>query len=297
MPRQLYIALIMLSLIWGGSFFFIKNLLNDFGPWTIAFLRSAFGLLLIMAVMLVTREPLGLRKVKWLTAFIVAMVNMAVPWTLIGFSETRLASNVASVMNATTPIWTLLVGLLFFGTVVRGMQWLGMGIAMVGLVILLGITPGSLTTVDPLGFAGMLSATLCYAVGSQLSKRFLSGLSMFQLSFATLLGAVIGSGVLAVLTEDMNLGSVLKPANLGGLIGLGVFGSGVAYILFNYMILKGSPEFATSVTYLVPATAMIWGYTLLDEPVGWNLIAGLVLILGGVFVAGKAFRRKAASRA
>ncbi|WP_098744050.1 DMT family transporter [Paenibacillus sp. EZ-K15] len=290
MARSLYIALILLSLIWGGSFFFIKNLLHDFGPWGIAFLRSTFGFLFITIVMLIMRKPFALREIRWLPTVVIAMINMALPWTLIGFSETRLASSMASVLNATTPIWTMLVGLVFFGSVFRRIQWMGMGVALVGLIILLGIRPGSFITVDFIGFAAMIGATLCYAVGSQLSKRLLGGLTMYQLTFGTLLGAMVGSGIIAFTTEKIDLSKIGEPANIGSLVGLGIFGSGVAYILFNYMVLKGSPEFATSVTYLVPATAMIWGYTLLDEPIGWRLIIGLILILSGVFITNRGGR-------
>ncbi|GIO96934.1 hypothetical protein J14TS5_20200 [Paenibacillus lautus] len=290
MARSLYIALILLSLIWGGSFFFIKNLLHDFGPWGIAFLRSTFGFLFITIVMLIMRKPFALREIRWLPTVVIAMINMALPWTLIGFSETRLASSMASVLNATTPIWTMLVGLVFFGSVFRRIQWMGMGVALVGLIILLGIRPGSFITVDFIGFAAMIGATLCYAVGSQLSKRLLGGLTMYQLTFGTLLGAMVGSGIIAFTTEKIDLSKIGEPANIGSLVGLGIFGSGVAYILFNYMVLKGSPEFATSVTYLVPATAMIWGYTLLDEPIGWSLIIGLILILSGVFITNRGGR-------
>lgn len=290
MARSLYVSLILLSLIWGGSFFFVKNLLHDFGPWGIAFLRSTFGFLFITVVMLIMRKPFALRQIRWLPTIVIAMINMALPWTLIGFSETRLASSMASVLNATTPIWTMIVGLLFFGSVFRRIQWIGMGVALVGLIILLGIRPGSFITVDFIGFATMIGATLCYAVGSQLSKRLLGGLSMYQLTFATLLGAMAGSGLIALTTEKVELAKIAEPANIGSLVGLGIFGSGVAYILFNYMVLKGSPEFATSVTYLVPATAMIWGYTLLDEPIGWSLILGLILILTGVFITNRGGR-------
>ncbi|MBT2765310.1 DMT family transporter [Paenibacillus sp. ISL-20] len=292
MARSLYIALILLSLIWGGSFFFIKNLLHDFGPWGIAFLRSTFGFLFITIIMLIMRKPFALREIRWLPTVVIAMINMALPWTLIGFSETRLASSMASVLNATTPIWTMLVGLVFFGSVFRRIQWMGMGVALVGLIILLGIRPGSFITVDFIGFAAMIGATLCYAVGSQLSKRLLGGLSMYQLTFGTLLGAMVGSGIIAFTTEKIDLSKIAEPTNIGSLVGLGIFGSGVAYILFNYMVLKGSPEFATSVTYLVPATAMIWGYTLLDEPIGWSLIIGLILILSGVFITNRGGRTR-----
>lgn len=300
MARSLYFSLVLLSLIWGGSFFFIKNLLHDFGPWEIAFLRSTFGFLFITAYMLIMRIPFAVRQIKWVPTLIVAMINMAFPWTLIGFSETRLASSMASVLNATTPIWTMLVGLAFFGSRFRRIQWLGMGVALVGLIVLVGIRPGSFLQVDLLGFGAMIAATLCYALGSQLSKRQLGGLNMYQLTFGTLLGAMLGSGILAAATEGVNLSKITVPANLFGLLGLGVLGSGVAYILFNYMVLRGSPEFATSVTYLVPASAMIWGYTLLHEPIGWNLVAGLILILGGVFIAsrsgGQPIRKREAAK-
>ncbi|MDP4096795.1 DMT family transporter [Paenibacillus sp. P96] len=286
MARSLYVALILLSLIWGGSFLFIKVLLQHaLGPWTIASLRSLFGLVFILLIMLVLRKPFSFKQISWGGAVIVSLVNMALPWGLIAFSETRLTSSMASVLNATTPVWTMLVGLLFFGASFTRMQWAGMLTAFAGIIVLLGINPVTMISVDPVGFVCMLGATLCYGVGTQLSRRLLGGLSMYQMTFATLLGAAAGSGLIAVFTEKAP--DLSEPAVLGSFIGLGIFGSGVAYILFNYMIMKGSPEFATSVTYLVPASAMIWGYTLLGEHIGWNLLVGLVLILGGVFVANR----------
>lgn len=287
MGRTLYFALILLSLIWGGSFFFIKILLPDFGPWTVAFLRSAFGLATITGVMLILRKPFGFRSIPWLAMIIMALINTAIPWALIGFSETRLTSSLASVLNATTPLWTLVVGVLFFRVVTNRMQWAGMGIAFLGLLVLVGVSPTSLASVDLLGFACMLGATLSYAVGSHLSKRLSSGLSMYQVTFGTLISAVVGSGLMALVAERDSLAPLAKLPTLGAVIGLGVFGSGVAYILFYFMIQKGSPQFATTVTYLVPASAIIWGFTLLNEPVSWRLLAGLVFILGGVYLANR----------
>ena len=291
--RSLYVSLILLSLIWGGSFFFIKILLSDFGPWTIAFLRSAFGLITIVMIMLVLRKPFSLKKIGWLPMALVALINTAIPWAIIGFSETRLSSSMASVLNATTPVWTLIVGMLFFQAISTRMQWLGMGAASIGLIVLLDINPVSIISVDGIGFLCMIAATLCYAVGSQLSKRLLPGLSMYQITFGTLLCSMIGSGGAAFAVESVSFGPVADPANLGALIGLGVFGSGVAYILFYHMVQKGSPEFATMVTYLVPASAIVWGYTLLHEEIHWSLLAGLLLILGGVFLAGRKVEAKA----
>jgi drug/metabolite transporter (DMT)-like permease len=285
-PRLLFSALIMLSLIWGGSFFFIKQLLQDFGPWTIAFLRSSFGFITITTIMLILRKPFELRKIQWLPMALMALVNTAIPWAIIGFSETRLPSNMASILNATTPLWTIVVGALIFKATTNRMQWIGMGIAFIGLIILLRINLYSIDSVDFLGFICMLAATLCYALGSHLSKR-LKGVTMYQTTFGTLLCAMLGSGTVAFSVEPNSLPHLASLTNIAMVIGLGVFGSGIAYILFYFMIQKGSPEYATMVTYLVPATAIIWGSTLLNEPIHWSLFAGLAFILGGVFVSSR----------
>lgn len=290
MARSLYFALVLLSLIWGGSFFFIKILLPDFGPWTVAFLRSAFGLATIVTIMLALRKPFGLRQIPWLPMVIMALVNTAVPWVLIAFSETRLTSSMTSVLNATTPLWTLIVGVLFFRAITNRMQWGGMGLAFIGLLVLVGVSPTSIASVDLRGFACMLAATLCYAVGTHLSKRLAGELSMYQITFGTLISAMLGSGIMAAVIEGDTLAPLAplaSPATLGAVVGLGVFGSGIAYILFYFMVQKGSPQFATTVTYLVPASAIIWGVTLLNEPLSWRLLAGLVFILGGVYLANK----------
>lgn len=287
MARSLYFALVLLSLIWGGSFLFIKLLLEDFGPWTIAFLRSAFGLITIVIIMLIKREPFAWKSIPWMSMTIVALVNTAIPWGLIPFSETRLSSGMASVLNATTPLWTIIVGVLFFRAVTNRLQWLGMGLAFIGLLILLGVNTHSIISIDVLGFVCMIAATWCYAVGAQLSKHLLSGLSLYQITFGTLFCTTIASGGAAFSLEEFSFIPLASLTNLVSLVGLGVFGSGIAYILFYFMVQKGSAEFATTVTYLVPASAIIWGFTLLDEPLHWNLLVGLVIILAGVFLTSR----------
>lgn len=237
--------------------------------------------------MLVLRKPFEFRQIPWVPMAIMALVNTAIPWAIIGYSEMRLPSSMASILNATTPLWTLIVGMLFFQAITNRLQWMGMGIALIGMLVFLGVNPVSIISVDLLGFFCMITATFCYAVGSQLSKRLLKGLSMYQIAFGTLLCSMIGSGALAFSVEPYSFPHLASLTNIAVLTGLGIFGSGVAYILFYFMVQKGSPEFATMVTYLVPVSAIIWGYTLLNERINWNMLAGLALILSGVFLASK----------
>lgn len=293
MPRSLFLVLTLLSLIWGGSFYFMKILLHEFSPWTISFLRSTLGFLTIVLVMVILKKPFGYRQIAWGPMATMALINTAIPWSFIAFSETKVTSTMASVLNATTPLWTLAIGILFFKAVSGRMQWLGMLIAFCGIIVLLDVNPVSFVSVDVIGFFSMMAATCCYAIGGQLSKRLPGNLSMYQITFGTLLSAMIGSGCVAFATEPFSIAGFAKPDILAALAGIGVFGSGIAYILYYYLVQKGGPEVASLVTYLVPISAIVWGYTLLNEEITWNLLAGMVFIVGGVFLSGRKEKPKA----
>lgn len=284
MTRALFFVLALLSLIWGGSYYFIKILLIDFGPWTIAFLRSTLGLVTITIIMIALNKPFGLKKISWIPMIIMALINTAIPWALIGFSETRISSSMASILNATTPLWTLILGILFFKKRATLFQWLGMIVAMIGLITLLDINPVTFISVDIIGFTSMTIASLFYAIGAHLSKRLSQSHTMYQITFCTLLSCMLGSGTIAISFEHINFIKLLSLPNSIAIIGLGMLGSGIAYILFYLLIQKGGPEIATLVTYLIPVSGIIWGSVLLNEIIKWSLLAGLVLILGGVFL-------------
>nr|WP_115992933.1 DMT family transporter [Cohnella lupini] len=285
MPRSLFLGLLLLSLIWGGSYYFIKVLIQDFGPWTVVMLRSVLGLAVITLVMVALRKPFRFKNTPWVSVIVMALVNTCIPWAIIGFSEMRLTSSMASVLNATTPLWSLVVGILFFGMVAFRMQWVGISSAIIGLIVLLGLNSSSIISVDAWGFIGMIMASLFYGIGSQLSKRLLKAISTYQATFYTLLFSMIGSGGIALSLETIPYSRLSVPHNIAVLIGLGIFGSGVAYILFYWIVQNGGPVFATMVTYLLPVCSLVWGASLLNERIGWSMVAGLALILAGVFLA------------
>lgn len=287
MPPILLIILGILSLIWGSSFFFIKVLLDSFEPWSIAFLRSLFGVISLVVVLLFRREKWHLKELPWKVLIGVGLLNCSVPWTLIAFSEMRISSGLASVLNASTPIWTLLIGILFYRLSTTRFQWIGIAVGFIGILILADINWSQFTITDPWGFSAMLLATLCYGWAAQLTKRHLQSISVYHLTFITLSVGMIISGIITFFTGSLQWSLLLEPVVFGSLIGIGVFGSGIAYILFFYLIQKGSAEFATLVTYLVPPFAILWGFTLLEEEISLSLFFGLSLILFGVFIAGR----------
>jgi drug/metabolite transporter (DMT)-like permease len=291
MPAILYVLLGLLSLIWGGSFFFIKILLESFGPWSITFIRCFFGVVTLLAIIVVKREKLHLKALPWKALIIVGLLNSAIPWTLIAFSETRISSSLAAVLNASTPLWTLIIGILFFRLSATIYQFIGIVAGFCGIIILVNIDWRNFHMSDSLAFGAMILVTLCYGLSSQVSKRHFQSISSYQVALVTLLVGAVTTGGFALYQETTVWSNLLEPSVFLAFIGLGSLGSGIAYILFFTLIKKGNAEFASLVTYLVPPFAIFWGYIFLGENLYLSLFIGLLFILFGVFISGK--RKKA----
>lgn len=297
MPTYLYGLLLALSLIWGASFLFIKILVESFHPATVAFLRCAVGVITLLVIMLLKKEKLQFKGLPWGPIIAVALLNSAIPWTLLPYSELHISTGMASVLNASTPIWTLIIGILVFRLTSSLYQWLGIVLGFSGILILIDLDWSSFYSQDTLAILAMIIVTLCYGTASQLSKRSLADLSVFQISLMTLLLASIVTGGTALFTETNSLVQLFEGKTILALIGLGSFGSGIAYLLFFQLIQKGSPEFASLVTYLVPPFAILWGVILLDETVSSTLLIGLGVILAGVFISSRKKKVKSSAAA
>ncbi|MEI4828432.1 MULTISPECIES: DMT family transporter [Bacillus] len=287
MSRKLYLALIMLSLIWGGSFYYFKVLVADFNPLVVAFLRSTFGVITLIVLIPFFRKSFK-GKIPFIPLISVGILNTVIPWTLICFSEQKMTSNLASVLNATQPLWTMILGILFFGIRSNRNQLIGLFIGFIGILILSDLHLSNVFSVNSLNFFAMLTATFCYGLATHITKRYLKEMSMFQISLGTLLVGSICSGFIVLLLEDpIQILTKISWHHIGALIGIGVFGSGIAYLLYFYLIQKGSPDFASISTYLVPVSAIFWGYILLSEAISWKLIIGLIFILMGVYMTNR----------
>jgi drug/metabolite transporter (DMT)-like permease len=284
---RLYGALFTLSLIWGTSFLFIKLLVEPLGAWGVVFGRCLFGTVILLLIIAFRKDWKGLKGLPFGIIVLVSLLNNALPWYLIALSETKITSSYASLINATTPIWTLIIGFLFFQNKLRLLQWLGIALGFFGIIILSGVDITSIKDQSIVGLFTMVGATLCYGYSTHLTKKYLSTASVTMISFSTLLVSALISFIMVLLTDRTIFTMIFEPSIFGSLIGLGVFGSGFAYLLYYYCIQKGSPEFASLVTYLVPISAMVWGAVILKEEIHFSMITGFILILAGVYVSSK----------
>ncbi|MGD6818068.1 DMT family transporter [Metabacillus sp. 113a] len=281
---RIYTALGGLSLIWGLSFVFIKMLVGPAGMWGTVFLRCAAGAVLLLPILLAKRNTIP-RSIPWVPLLIVGVLNTGVPWGLIALSETVISSSSASILNATAPLWTGLIGLLFFSAVLAIRQWIGLFMGLIGILIFIDFDVLKLAQENFTGVGTMLIATLCYGTSAQLTRKYLgnSGV-LFTTSVSLLVGALVGL-VGLLFSQPMELSGLANGQVILAVIGLGCFGSGIAQLLFYYITKEGGPEVAVSVTFLIPVTALLWGAFLLHETISSHAIWGLLVILAGVYLS------------
>ncbi|MBM7603502.1 drug/metabolite transporter (DMT)-like permease [Metabacillus crassostreae] len=294
--RKLYSSLVILSIIWGASFLFIKILVEELGPWGVVFWRCFLGTITLCVVLIVFKRE-ELRKLRekrlpWLYLLLVAVFNNTLPFGFIAMSELKISSSFASVINATTPIWTIVIGAIFFKVRLGSRQWLGVFTGFVGILLLLNLNVNSLLKENFIGAGTMLFATFCYGLGAQLARRYLADVPIVVVSVLTLGLSSIISFFLMMMSNEGVIFPSFKTDILFSLIGLGVLGSGIAYLFYYYMVKEGSAEFASLVTYIVPITAMLWGYLLLSEKISANMVIGLFVVFTGVYLSTSTSRKK-----
>jgi drug/metabolite transporter (DMT)-like permease len=285
MRRGSLARVVLLALLWGSGFLWIKLSLRGFAPTQIVLVRLALGALVLAPIGLVRgmRSPTG--RVVWVHLFVAALVANAIPYTLFGFGERTVGSNVAGVINATTPLWTVLVAFLA-GTdrAIGPRRGAGLALGFVGTLLI--FTPWeSANEIASWGGLAILAASASYGVSFVYMGRFLAnrGISALMLSASQL----AAGAVLMVFT--LPFGGLVAPHwrldAVASLLILGILGTGLAYVLNYRLIADEGPTAASTTTYLLPLVAVGLGALVVDETVTPAMIAGMVVVLGGVALA------------
>ncbi len=280
--------MLTVALIWGASFMFIKVELDDgIAPLHVAWLRCAFGGLALFAILKARGErfPRDRELLKHLV--VVAALMNAVPFVFFAYGETEVSSLLAGLLNATTPLLTLLFSLVIVpGERPTRMRIFGILVGFSGVLVVLGPWEG-LGRGSLLGALACLGAASCYGLGFPYMRRFLSDRSETAVAIST---AQICIGIV-LLAPFLVLGSLPDEMpgidSWGSILALGALGTGVAYILNLNVIREAGHQTASTVTYIVPIFAVIFGVSLLGEPLSWHEPAGGALILLGVTLANR----------
>lgn len=278
-----YVALIGLALIWGASFLFIKVAVHDMSPEVLLLLRSAAGLIALAVVVRAMGRPLlgeGWRS-RIPSFAIMAVTNAVVPWIAIAWGEQHISSGLASILNSTTTLWTaVLIYWVMPSERPTLLNYAGVLVGFAGVVVL--VTPELISAGISGSFLGAMAvilAAVSYAANALYQRRKMRHVSVMEISIGQLIATVVFAIPIAAPTlPSMHVALV----SLGAVVALGAGGTGIAYLLYYYVMNNIGAVRASGVTLLVPVTAVFWGAALLGERVTVPIVAGMLVILAGI---------------
>ncbi|HEU5471572.1 MAG TPA: DMT family transporter [Actinophytocola sp.] len=271
----------LLALLWGSSFLWIKLALQGFSPVQIALIRSVLGAGLLIVLCLATRQYLPRERWVWGHMLVAATFGNVIPFTLFGVGEQTVDTGIAGVLNATTPLFALLIGI-GLGTE-RSASPVRIGGLLLGFAgVLLIFAPWQTAGLVSWGALALLAAAASYAICYSYVGRFVSGRAATPTALsATQLITAVGLTALTVPvagTQPVRF-SVLAVVAVAI---LGIFGTGLAFVLNYRLIADEGATNATTVGYLLPVVSVLLGAAVLGEDLNLRVIAGMLVVLVGV---------------
>jgi len=294
----------VLSVLWGGSFFFNGVVLRELPPLTIVFLRVVLAAIILLPLLWVyrIRFPAGLSG--WKPFFAVALFNNVLPFSLIVMGQTYIPSGLASILNATTPLFTVLVMAAAGDEKLYARRVAGVVTGLIGVIILRGQDLGGqdigFETGQGVGILLCLAAAISYGLSALLARRKLSdqpplATATFQLLASSLMMTIVA----AVFERPWQL-PMPGPTTWLALVGLSALSTALAYIVFFQVLRRSGSTNVMLVTLLVPVTAILLGYLALDERISISEIIGALVIATALLLMDgrvlKLFRRPLAVR-
>lgn len=282
MSRRSWILLGTLSALWGASYLFIKVALeDDVSPAVIVSLRTGLAALVLLPLA-ARRGALGGIRRNIAPILVLAVVQMGGPLLLIAAGERHIASSLTGILVAAAPIFTFLLAFALEGEErATPLSLAGVALGIAGVALLLGVdAPGG--TAALVGGLLVVLATTGYAVGAWFLKRRVPGVQPVGAVATTCAASALMTLPVALLTVPDHVPSL---AASGSLVALGVGGTGIAFVLFYSLVGTDGPRTTSLVAYVAPGFSVVYGVVLLDESFGLTTAAGLVLIVGGSWLA------------
>ncbi|SET33040.1 DMT family transporter [Thalassotalea agarivorans] len=290
MTNKSYFELILLAAIWGASFMFMRIGVPEFGPFLFMAARTGIAAIFLIALFYVGKHTVNWQLIKRdkTKLLVCGLLNTAIPFVLFGYATLTLNAGMASILNATTPMFGALVAYFWLKESLPKSSILGLIIGFIGVYALV-YDSMQITEQDVvLPTLAIMLATLNYGVSANYTKKYLGEHSPLLLATASQIAAslVLIPLSLFFLPSQMPSFEAINAALI-----IGVVCTGFAYILFFRLIVDAGPTNAISVTYLIPAFGLMWGAAFLNEKVTSGVILGCLLILLGVGLTTGFFKR------
>ena len=283
--------LILLSILWGGAYFFAGVAVRELPPLTVVLVRVSLAAITLLPFFWFTGHHLPKTASDWLPFFGMGLFNNVIPFGLIFAGQTQITVGLSSIINAMTPLFTVLVMAGFQQERLTANRVIGVLLGVLGVAVLRGID-GPVDASQTLGIILCLGAALSYGFAALWGRKFLVGVppmksATCQLMCSTLIMLVIVSLIDQPWKLDFPSLNVI-----GAMVMLAVFGTAVAYIIFFKILVRAGPSNVMLVTLLIPVTALILGSVFLSETIQLKEIAGALIIGAGlVFIDGRLINR------
>ncbi|GAC1317920.1 MAG: DMT family transporter [Acidimicrobiales bacterium] len=273
--------ILLLAVIWGWSFFFIKVAVGGMTPPTMACLRCALGAVALLALCRAKGWRLPRDRRIWRHFAVMGLIYSALPFSLLGWGEQRTTSALAAVAQADTPLFAALFSVALLGQRIKRIHVVGLAVGFVGVGICAGIASGDLAHSSTAGALAEVASGASYGLAFCYARRYLSGVA--PVVAAT--GQVIAGALIALpfaIATSVQAGIALTPTRAAAIVVLGILATGVAYAVNYASIADVGATKASLVTYLIPIVAVAVGIAVLGEPFQLRVIVGGSVIVIGI---------------
>lgn len=280
-------TLIFLMLVWGSSFIFVKRGLDVFSHLQVGGLRISLSFIVLIPFAIKRIKRVDKKDIKFF--ILVGLLGNGIPAFMFAKAQTGLDSYMAGILNSLTPLFTLVVGILFFGVRTRWFNVAGVIIGLIGAIGLLWSSSGGDISLNLFYSLAVIIATICYALNMNIVKRFLRKYDAVTITSVAFI--FIGVPAIVFILAFTDFISRMETGtdawiSLGYVGILSFVGTSLAVILLNKLIKRTSAVFASSVTYLMPIIAILWG--VLDGEIFLAVFSvWIAVILGGVYMANR----------
>lgn len=280
-----WIILFTLALIWGSSFILIKKGLLGLSPFQLGSLRIIFCALFLLIIGFNSLKFIS--REQWKYIVLTSLFGTFIPAYLFAIAQTKVSSSICSILNSLTPLNTLILGVIVFGLNFRRNQIFGIMIGLIGTAVLILNDKFSMVSSEFMYSGLVLIATICYAINVNLIKKYLSEVKPLSITTGNFLVMLIPALIILYFTDlQAKIALPTFSSALFFVLLLGIVGTGFANIIFYKLIQISSPVFASSVTFLIPVVAFLWG--LFDNEMLTPVqFFGAFIILIGVYLANK----------
>ena len=288
-----WVLFLVLGLIWGTSYLFIKIGVETLPTFTLVAARLGVGLILLITVVALAREPLPRDPRIYGHLLVMSVVNIAIPFALITSAERSVDSAVAAILNGGVPLFTIVIAaLLLHDEPITVNRIAGLVVGYAGVILLVGRGLGSGAPDGAIsGELALLGSTASYGFGNVYARRNVRGLRpMIPALFQVLFGFGI-TGTIALLTEHP-FQAEWTGRTIFAIAWLGLLGSGIAYLLYFRLLKSWGATRTSMVAYLLPVVGIVAGTLVLGEVVDAGVLTGTALVIGGVALVNSRFGQR-----